>query len=543
MPKVPGVTRDLLQKQILELLEGIGIPAKEWIGKGGSKVKRLVTKTDISPFKPNMIGAMSQQKKTFGDALDVFSNEAKFMMNANDQELMNFKNNITDYTTQGGSPRGPGGEGLGSMMKTLDDLGKEAKDLKTTTEEMKDLALKNIKDLEDSLKYGGDRFKVPDKKSFGGSMYNEGNMRTALREFLQSEFKNGRLKLSKDDTFKVMKYSPMSEDDPILVFKKIYGDNSIKKVEEIVDVFRKGESFKHYEQLLRENVDNQFLKPLNQADVGDGRLVLDESVEIKPKLPDDDDIPFNLGGRVGLKYGTKKLFNFTKKQLLDAVNDIFPTGDRKYDAEMVSDALVENNPKMFKNRLRADLNDMEYTEIYGIALDALDAFNAEARNLIKKQKGVGSLIKNVTPKDKPILGFGDVNFDTPEIKAALDKAGQKGMALSDAMKAMGMDPSSSTQTLKFDELVSQGMKGFPREIKEQVIRAKYGDVVDQRLLDNMLVDDDHFRLAEVFATVEQGLKMQEQGMGGEEIVEAIKADIKRKPQALGGGVGSMFRGV
>jgi len=50
MAKVPGVTRDLLQKQILELLEGLGIPAKEWIGKGGSKVKRLVTKTELSPF-------------------------------------------------------------------------------------------------------------------------------------------------------------------------------------------------------------------------------------------------------------------------------------------------------------------------------------------------------------------------------------------------------------------------------------------------------------------------------------------------------------
>ena len=99
MPKVPGVTRDLLQKQILELLEGIGIPAKEWIGKGGDKVRRLVTKTDISPFKPNMLQAMSQQRKTFRDALDAFSNEAKFMMNANDQQLVNFKNNLTTYTS------------------------------------------------------------------------------------------------------------------------------------------------------------------------------------------------------------------------------------------------------------------------------------------------------------------------------------------------------------------------------------------------------------------------------------------------------------
>ena len=527
MAKVPGVTRDLLQKQILELLEGIGIPAKEWIGKGGSTVRRLVTKTELSPFKPNMLSAMSQEKKTFGDALDAFSNEAKFIMNANDQELMNFKNNITDFTAVGGKPRGPGGEGIGSLMKDLEtslkDLETSAKDLKLSTEATKDLAEQEIKSILETAQHGGDPFKVPDKKSFGGSMYAEGNMRTAIREFLQTEFKNGRLKLNDLDKERVMQYSPMSEHDPILVFQRLYGDNSIKKIEEIVNVFEKGESFKHYEELLRQNVDDQFLKPLNQADVGDGRFVLTEAEEIKPKLPDDDDIPFNLGGRVGLKYGTKKLFNFTKKQLLDAVNDIFPTGDRKYDAQMVAESLVENNPTMFKNKLHVDLPDREYSEIYGIALDALDAFNAEAKALMK-------------PKEKP-----KIDFEDPRVKSALEKAQIKGIALSDAAKRMGYDMSSQKDFFAFEDAISGGMEGFPREIKEQVIRAKYGDVVDQRLLDNMLVDDNHFRLAEVMATVEQGLKMQEQGMGGEEIVTAIKASLDRKPNATGGGIGSMFK--
>ena len=522
MPKVPGVTRDLLQKQILELLEGIGIPAKDWIGQGGSTVKRLVTKTDVSPFKPNLLGALSQKNKTFGDALDIFRNEAKFMMNANDQELMNFKNNITNYTNLGGNPRGSGGEGLASMMKDLEtslkDLETSAKDLKKGTEDMSAHSKKMWDDMIKTAQVGGDPFKVPDKKSFGGSMYAEGNMRTALREFLQTEFKNGRLNLNKKDTFRVMNYSPMSEDDPILVYKRIYGNDAIKNVEDIVKIFEKGESFKHYEELLRQNADPQFLKPLNQADVGDGKLVLTEAEEIKPKLPDDDDIPFNQGGRVGLKYGTKKLFNFTKKQLLDAVNDIFPTGDRKYDAEMVSDALVENNPQMFKNKLRDDLVDSERTEIYGIALNALDAFNAEAKALMK-------------PK---------IDFSDPKIKTALENAGVKGIALSDAAKKMGYDMSTQKDYFAFEDAISGGMEGWPKEIKEQVIRAKYGDVVDQRLLDNMLVDDDHFRLAEVFATVEQGLKMQEKGMGGEEIVTAIKADLDRKPNATGGGVGSLF---
>ena len=751
MPKVPGVTRDLLQKQILELLEGIGIPAKEWIGQGGTKLKRLVTKTGISPFKPNMLGAMSQEKKTFGDALDTFRNEAKFMMNANDQELMNFKNNISDYTNLGGMPGGSGGKGLGSMMKDLEasfkDLEKSAKDLKLSSEEAKAFSKEMMDDALETAKYGGDPFKVPDKKSFGGSMYAEGNMRTALREFLQSEFKNGRLKLNKKDQFRVMNYSPMSEDDPILVYKRIYGDDATKKVEDIVNVFEKGESFKHYEELLRQNVDDQFLKPVNQADVGDGRLVLDESVEIKEKLPDDDDIPFNQGGRVGYrtgglglaalykklaellkkktitvkrgesgtrgssggdsfteyrgKYWTpaeggfegaaadarfysklggkegkpkvltaeltpeeiiegkrlraldvddpeigdiilpqsaedriktdhintirariekmlgmvdyaeggrvglvkgsgKKLFNFTKKQLLDAVNDIFPTGDRKYDAEMVSDALVENNPKKFKNRLRQDLNDSEYSEIYGTALDALDAFNAEARELMKgnKEKGLQSLmkLKKIRSLQKDVdekFGEGTLTRaeDLPEgtkyenLKAVkdfearnpiekaksqgqiwkdekgetkmialgggfsksemegLNQAFIKGNALSNAMKAIGMDPSSSKQTLKFDELVEQGMIGFPAEIREQIIRAKYGDIVDPRLLEQMVTDTDTQHLSVVMGTVDEAMKMHETGMGPEEIMEAIKANMQRKPQALGGGVGSMFRGV
>ena len=48
---------------------------------------------------------------------------------------------------------------------------------------------------------------------------------------------------------------------------------------------------------------------------------------------------------------------------------------------------------------------------------------------------------------------------------------------------------------------------------------------------------------QVFATIEQGLKMQETGMGPDEIVTAIKGSLDRKPNAAGGGVGSMFRGV
>ena len=83
------------------------------------------------------------------------------------------------------------------------------------------------------------------------------------------------------------------------------------------------------------------------------------------------------GGRIG--YGKGKIVTEgipalirallkDKKKVKQAVDDIYPTGDYKYDAEMAADALVENNPKEFKGLLREDLDDMTRSEVYGAVL-------------------------------------------------------------------------------------------------------------------------------------------------------------------------------
>ena len=191
-----------------------------------------------------------------------------------------------------------------------------------------------------------------------------------------------------------------------------------------------------------------------------------------------------------------------------------------------------------KNRIHA----LEITEELGGNVKMFDYLRMKDEYLTGKQVLDPSkfIKKGETP---PVFGFGDIDFNTPKFKSMMEKAGQKGMALSDAMKRMGYDSSSGKSTIAFDEAVAAGMEGWPREIKEQVIRAKYGDMVDPKLMKQMLADDNHFRLAEVMATIEQGLKMQEQGMGPDEIVTSIKDSFDRKPNAFGGGVGSMFREV
>lgn len=76
--------------------------------------------------------------------------------------------------------------------------------------------------------------------------------------------------------------------------------------------------------------------------------------------------------RQGLKFGGKTgksiLSKIDDKMIKKAADDIFPTDDYKYDAELVVDALVENNPKLFKNLLASDLDDALRSELYGLAV-------------------------------------------------------------------------------------------------------------------------------------------------------------------------------
>ena len=80
------------------------------------------------------------------------------------------------------------------------------------------------------------------------------------------------------------------------------------------------------------------------------------------------------GGRIGLLAGSvpkvlKLLKN--KKRVQQAVDDIFPTGDYKYDAQMAADALVENNPKTFGGKLYEDLDQDTQMEIYSTVLQPI----------------------------------------------------------------------------------------------------------------------------------------------------------------------------
>ena len=153
-------------------------------------------------------------------------------------EAADIVNKRTDDIKRG-DPEGEGVESLDTSMKKIKKLTDELKKNQITPESMFENMIKGQKVMAEN--------------------YKTGNIRTAVRQFMQSEVKAGRLKLSERDSFRVREYSPMTEDDPIDVFRRYYGEDALEAVDDIGDVFQQGKSFSHYEELLRQNVDSKIL--------------------------------------------------------------------------------------------------------------------------------------------------------------------------------------------------------------------------------------------------------------------------------------------
>ena len=110
-------------------------------------------------------------------------------------------------------------------------------------------------------------------------LHREGQVRTAVRWFMRQESDAGRLKLRKWDQDALEVYGQTTESDPINIFRRYYGEDALDAADGIADVFEKGESFNHYAELLRKNVDSSILTPKTS-----GLGQYDESVVAAEKI-------------------------------------------------------------------------------------------------------------------------------------------------------------------------------------------------------------------------------------------------------------------
>ena len=414
-------------------------------------------------------------------------------------------------------------EGLSSLMDRLQD---KVKDLKKTQEEM-NTPKGMLDDIFDSMigfrKPEGSKDKAkpfrtpgmpfqkenPNYRLPGGSMYAEGNLRTAIRQFLRTEIEAGRLKVNEKDAFRVKEYSPMMEDDPIDVFRRYYGEDALQAADDMADALKEGTSFKNYEEIFRDRMPEIKVKT---EGAGEYDPIIKETEEILKKAKEDADYAKtldefdvkdrkknNMGGinRIGYRNAGRviRLGQLLKSKGTDlvteikkAVNNIIASGDSKYDADVAVDDMFET--------LNVDRD----------TIDQKDIMNAygEAYGMITKQRGLGGKVPEST----------ETQFNK------------------DVEEAGGMEAFLDANPI--DDEMATVKKLAPKMVERFELKQK-NPGIDEELLTNIIEDTDPQHKAEVLATLDETFKMMQTGKGPEEIIDILEQSKKtRKDNAQGG---------
>jgi len=469
------------------------------------------------------------------------------------------------------------GEGLASFTEKMEELKKNLQDLKdldkkqlSLDEQLREVLLdagsgfkkpEGSKDPTKPFRTPGMGFKKenPGYRTPGGSMYAEGNLRTAMREFLKTEVKEGRLKLGERDMFRIEEYSPMSEDDPIDVFRRYYGEDALEAASNMASKLEKGTSFKNYEEIFRENMPELKIKTegAGQYDqsIIDAEAALKQAAEDEKNLQkleefDVKDRTKNSKGginRVGFARGKIKLAQFLYGKGTDlvteirkAVNNIMESGDKKVDADVAVDDMLD---ELGIDRDTVDQKDIleAYDEAYktlsvppgsrGGPEDIAEPFQS-AEDTLKDMVKSKRSFKGVEIKDPT---FDDTRpYDSDAEKLAEIKMSNEAY---DMEKARGTEPkgdlvSKQLKVMRLSEDIQPGL--FENLTDKQIeIIDKYGDLVDRELLKNIVLDPDPNNQAAAIATLEQVKTMGDKGMSVDEIMNVLQSTPRRK-QAEGG---------
>ena len=523
--------------KLYDLLKSIGVDVSQ---QSGSNVKTLATKNKSTSTKPGLLASERDTGGNFATVLDIFKKDAQYINGMNDVEQMAFLNNIMDYKEFGGKSIKTS-EGI----KALDEaknLTNESSDLKTSIDEllnkaksMKADAEKGLKSAEDDLstffETGGNPLNKKDTKYLGGRMSEEGQIRTGIRQFLQKELKNGRINLDEIDAQRILQYSPMSEDDPILVFKKIYGDEAYNKAGSFPGAFNIGEDYNHYEKIFRENMGEDILKVKDKKYVGDGKLLLTEAEEIRTPTPDED-IPFAKGGRASFA-GGKLVDEFisliVKKEPIEAMKEvnkiIGKKGKYKNLTQKDIDRIVDqSNDHIFQrdpDNLFVGDKDIDNKKRL-LTEDEIEYYEAEIGDT-----ETWMMDGTVGEAEKALA---DSNEYMAAMKKEYDAASPAERAEVIGTKKVNVDDMSLEKSLT--NLEGLGGTKMAERFK---LKQKYPGL-DDDLLTNIIDDTDSVHKASVLAKIDMAMELGKTNKSAEEIIDILKKEPETK-MATGGRAG------
>jgi hypothetical protein len=155
------------------------------------------------------------------------------------------------------------------------------------------------------------------------------------------------------------------------------------------------------EQIMDFNARNPNIDPDSEIGIGirleeQGKKLAnaasDAEIELRGQFPFASEAEIKAMLPKGVKMSTESVEIWENPvKIREAVDDIFPTGDYKYDAQMAAEALVENNPQVFNNMLYDDLDQRTQMKIYGAVVDVVMGNMAKMREMKKLSKPTNTL--------------------------------------------------------------------------------------------------------------------------------------------------------
>jgi hypothetical protein len=262
------------------------------------------------------------------------------------------------------------------------------------------------------------------------------------------------------------------------------------------------------------------------------KAVQDLYIEKYGKLPSAEEIKDIVNKQLQNK-GSMEVTNLKTGEVTTPKNPIMTVEDLQFkhkDAFKAHDQIfnVDINDKIAPDMIAESMAEIKGKDYFSLS-------QKEQSDLYKKALAYVDDVRMTKRQNKPIEG--GFSFNDPDIKAQMEEAMTVAKKRGDEMRAMGLDPAKSKD---YDEYIkikeASGDKNFNKYFDDLEIKTKFKGVISDDLLNQILIDDNPQRKAEVIATIEQGLKMQEKGMDPQEIVDILKNTTRTK-QAQGGPIG------
>ena len=228
-----------------------------------------------------------------------------------------------------------------------------------------------------------------------------------------------------------------------------------------------------------------------------------------------------------------------KEEIRKMIDNVFLSGDSKYDADVVLDNVLED-----LNIDRDAVDGFDISKAYGEAYDMLRAKIGLASKKVPGSKTPESSTQVFKDSEGGIKGItmgGDKDF-----QKAMSEAMEEGMRESENMKRLGLDPTNIEDAFKYDEMKKAGqleknVTGSADLSPAEELRKEFPGITDE-MIESILTDNNPQRIAEVKQTMREALTMLDKGMGMDEIME-IFTKAKRTKQATGGRVRAASGGL